>query len=139
MKQYSRQGLWFCLIGVAAATTHFLSLILLVHYFKLMPQLANPIAFLIAFIISFLGHFHFTFRYSSRKWQQALWRWFISSISAFLLNQILFILSLKWLGDQAYWWLWFMVTILVTIITFILGKFWAFDVKDRRETRYDQC
>lgn len=137
MKHYSKQGLWFSLIGAAAAATHFISLLLLVQNLKLTPQLANPIAFLIAFIISFVGHFQFTFRHHLHKWQHALWRWFFSSVFAFILNQILFINALKWLGDQTYWWVWFMVTILVTIISFLLGKFWAFRIKDANEASHD--
>lgn len=136
-KTISKQGLLFCLIGAAAAAVHFCCLFILVHFIKLSPESANPIAFLFAFIISFCGHFQFTFRKSRQKWLSSLWRWFFSSIVGFGLNQLLFMLGLIWCGDQAYWWLWFIVTVLVTGITFILGKFWAFRAKGEYETSHD--
>ena len=135
MKIFPIQGLWFCITGSAAAATHFICLVALVHYINLAPQLANPIAFVFAFLISFFGHFRFTFRQIDQNLLATLWRWLFTSILGFILNQLLFLLGLKLFGVHFYGVVWLVVTIVVTIITFILAKFWAFASKDKNETR----
>ncbi|NUE66886.1 GtrA family protein [Snodgrassella sp. ESL0253] len=137
MKIASRQGVWFTLVGGAAAAMHFFCLLLLVQYAQLVPVLANPLAFLCAFVISFMGHYHLTFSQTHYSWFQALWRWLCSAVVGFGLNQILFMAGIKWFGNQAYWWLWIIVTIIVTVLSFILGKFWAFNEKVSHETSND--
>ena len=134
MKTFPVQGLWFCFTGSAAAATHFICLMALVDYVDLTPQLANPIAFIFAFLVSFLGHFRFTFRQISQNLLTTLWRWLFTSILGFLLNQLFFLLGLKLFGSEAYGVIWFVVTIIVTILTFILAKFWAFRSKEKNET-----
>jgi putative flippase GtrA len=134
VKTVSRQGVWFGLVGATAAAMHFFCLVLLVQYAQLAPTLANPVAFLCAFIISFIGHYHLTFRKAQHSWLQALWRWLCSALVGFGLNQMLFMAGIKWFGNQAYWWLWFIITIIVTVLSFILAKFWAFNEKLNHET-----
>lgn len=134
------QSGWFVIVGSFAAVTHFLGLVFWVHFVHIKPVWANVLAFLLAFLVSFAGHFQATFRHSVRSWQQALWRWLCSSIIGFGLNQLLFTMGLKLFGSQAYIPVWFMATVLVTILTFALGKFWAFryaEIND--EKSHDQC
>ncbi len=137
MKSLSKQGLWFVVVGSAAAATHFSCLVLLVQYAKLLPVIANPMAFLCGFVVSFAGHYHFTFSQTGYTWLQALWRWFCSSLTGFVLNQILFMAGINWFGNQAYWWLWLIVTAIVMVLSFLLGKFWAFNEKVSHETSHD--
>ncbi|MBI0129465.1 MULTISPECIES: GtrA family protein [Snodgrassella] len=137
MKSVSAQGIWFTLVGGAAAAMHFLCLVVLVRYAHFLPVLANPLAFLCAFVISFSGHYYLTFSLTRHTWFQALWRWLFSSITGFMINQILFMAGIHWFGNQAYWWVWFIVTLIVTVLSFILGKFWAFNEKAHNETSND--
>lgn len=124
----SRQAAWFVVVGAAAAGVHFLALIAWVQWVHLPPAWANVAAFAIAFGVSFSGHYHLTFQSQcrGRSWGSSIWRWFISSALGFALNQILFVAGLHWFGQTHYRVIWFIVTILVTVLTFGLGKWWAF-------------
>ena len=136
-----RQAFWFTIVGATAALVHFVMLVLLVNVLSLSPAWANCGAFLVAFLVSFSGHFYLTFQYSSTSISeqsdsklppssasalQKLAKWFLSSVAGFLLNQGLFVLGLTWIGDRYYVIIWFVVTALVTVMTFLLGKLWAF-------------
>ncbi len=125
-----QQAVWFLIVGATAALVHFLLLVVCVQLAHITPIWGNVIAFLFAFIVSFAGHFHLTFsnKDSSAKndWLTSLPKWFASSVGGFLLNQGLFVLGIHWLGDKWYALIWFVVTAIVTVITFALGKLWAF-------------
>ncbi len=125
-----KQAFWFLIVGSLAGLVHFVSLVICVELFVIQPIWANVIAFLIAFIVSFFGHFQLTFHQQTdkRAWQHHLQKWFISSVMGFLLNQGLFLLGLKLLGNAWYGVIWFIVTAMVTVMTFILGKLWAFKI-----------
>lgn len=117
---------FFLLVGAAAALVHFLSLLCAVQCFGIPPAWGNVLAFGIAFCVSFSGHYVLTFRDSSRTFSGSLWRWFFTSMAGFLLNQQMFVLGLGWFGRQYYPLVWLVVTVLVTIVTFLAGRFWAF-------------
>ncbi|WP_434353979.1 GtrA family protein [Psychrobacter sp. HD31] len=123
-----KQAFWFLAVGATAALVHFLILVICVQYFSIMPARANIIAFLFAFLVSFGGHFSLTFSDSTQRahWLSSFIKWFVSSIGGFLLNQMLFMIGLNWFGNHLYAVIWFIVTLLVTILTFALGKLWAF-------------
>ena len=125
---HKQQALWFLVVGTLAAGVHFLSLFTLVQVFHWSPAWANIGAFCIAFMVSFLGHYQLTFRKntSQRSFLTSLWRWLTVSLAGFVLNQMLFTLGLRLFGQTAYIPVWLVVTLLVTVITFIFGKFWAF-------------
>ena len=76
------------------------------------------------------------FRQISQNLLSILWRWLFTSILVFLLNQLLFLLGSKLFGIEAHGVIWFVVTIIVTILTFILAKFWAIRSKKKNETSY---
>ena len=128
----SSQALFFIIVGGAAALTHFIMLWLLVSHFAITPAWANVWAFLVAFVVSFLGHFYVTFRLqhaqtsSKNTLLASLLKWFASSVAGFALNQGLFVLGLHVLGERYYLLVWFIVTALVTLMSFTLGKLWAF-------------
>ena len=138
----SQQALWFLIVGATAAGVHFLVLVSIVSFTATSPAWANVIAFLVAFIVSFLGHFYFTFRqsgiddynsYSStsnhdkkNNTLHALVKWFASSTTGFIANQGLFVLGLNWFGERYYMLIWLVVTSVITVMTFALGKLWAF-------------
>ena len=56
----------------------------------------------------------------------ALLKWFASSALGFMANQALFVTGLHWLGAHYYMLVWLVVTGMITIMTFALGKLWAF-------------
>lgn len=122
-----RQALWFLLVGASAAATHFAVLVLLVRWGGWSPAPANAAAFAVAFGVSFGGHFRLTFARTQRRgWRDSLWRWLAASLAGFGLNQALFVAGLQLFGQAAYAPVWLAVTVLVTVITFAAGRFWAF-------------
>lgn len=127
-KQSAWQLFKFIMMGSLAALVHFCVLYVAVAHFGIKPVWANVIAFFIAFIASFLGHLNVTFRSEAHEGKIAsrLSKWLISSVAGFVLNQGLFMLGLAWLGDAYYLLIWFVVTGIVTISSFLLGKLWAF-------------
>lgn len=126
------QAAWFVLVGAVAAGVHFLALLFWVQVMLVTPAWANVWAFLLAFCASFGGHYRLTFRQQrSASWWPSLWRWFVSSVSGFALNQLLFVVGLHMWGQGFYVWIWLLVTLLVTLLTFVLGKFWAFGRRER--------
>ena len=146
LKSSSKQALWFLIVGASAALVHFLMLVSIVNITATRPALANIFAFLIAFIISFIGHFYLTFRHpipdtivdyshqnnasvpygTKTNTLQTLLKWFASSVAGFALNQGLFVLGISWLGERYYMLIWLVVTVIITVMTFALGKLWAF-------------
>ena len=155
-KSGSMQAIWFLAVGASAALVHFLVLVSIVNFTTITPAWANVGAFLIAFVVSFFGHFYLTFKQSNTlhetsqnspalksntikndniksdsknyksKYLSALIKWFSISAAGFIANQSLFILGLRWFGEQYYMLIWLLVTGVITVMTFALGKFWAF-------------
>ena len=131
----SYQLIKFLIMGSLAALVHFLVLYMAVSFFAIKPIWANVIAFLIAFVVSFIGHLNVTFKtlndQAGLNAQPAtitprLLKWFASSVAGFAVNQSLFVLGISWLGNQYYLIVWFIVTAIVTVLSFLLGKLWAF-------------
>lgn len=58
---------------------------------------------------------------------KALMKWFASSLLGFLANQTLFLIGLNWFGQPYYPLIWLTVTAVITVMTFALGKLWAFN------------
>lgn len=140
-KPTSLQALWFLMVGASAALVHFLVLVSIVNFTTLTPAWANVGAFLIAFVVSFFGHFYLTFKpanhltdktlphhekKNNKHYLPVLGKWFGSSAVGFMANQSLFVLGLDWFGERYYILIWFIVTGVITVVTFTLGKFWAF-------------
>ena len=135
----SLQALRFLAVGGSAALVHFLVLVSIVNFTTITPAWANVGAFLIAFVVSFFGHFYLTFKQADQstkntrlsnnkknKHLPALGKWFSSSAGGFMANQALFVLGLNWFGERYYILIWLIVTGVITVMTFMLGKFWAF-------------
>jgi putative flippase GtrA len=116
----------FIAVGSSAAAVHFLVVWLLVHWTPVSPAWANVPAFWIAFAVSYSGHNFFTFAGRSRSRQRSILRWMAVSIGGFLLNQALYVTALYLLAEVHYLILLFIVTGMVTFVTFFLGKYWAF-------------
>jgi putative flippase GtrA len=121
-----KEAATFIVVGTSAAAVHFLVVWLLVRSTPLSPAWANVPAFWIAFTVSYSGHNLFTFAGSRRSHQRGILRWMAVSIGGFLLNQLLYVSALRWLPEIHYLILLFIVTGMVTLITYFLGKYWAF-------------
>ena len=116
----------FIAVGTSAAAVHFLIVWLLVHWTDVSPAWANVPAFWIAFAVSYSGHNRLTFAGRSDSRQRSILRWMVVSIGGFLLNQLLYVSALRLLADIHYLILLFIVTCMVTLVTYFLGKYWAF-------------
>lgn len=125
-----KQFILFIIVGASAALTHFLGLVVAVQLMNVSPAWGNVFGFCFAFIVSFLGHLNLTFRQHQTKRLKtisgSLWRWLVTSLAAFGLNQLLFVTAIHWFTEKYYLLIWLVVTLLVTVLTFLLGKIWAF-------------
>ena len=126
MKDISQQLLRFGLIGAAATATHFIIALLLIGV-GVHPLWANAWAFLIAFQISFFGHRSFTFRNTDLPLAASASRFAITALLGFGLGEGLLAALLVWtsLSDRLA-----LLAALgtVAILTFLMGRFWAFAV-----------
>lgn len=128
LKPIHQQGLFFLLVGGFNALVHFLALIFFVQMVNIQPVIANIFAFVVAFIVGFTGHLKITFRTLVNKadWRKSGFKWLISSVVGFLLNQAIFTAGLYVWSAKYYILIWIIATGLVTVLTFILARFWAF-------------
>lgn len=116
---------WFVATGCAAALTHWLTAVLCVRELGLAPLLANLAGWLVAFCVSFLGHYHFTFRRQRGPWIPAARRFFLVSALGFGINELAYAYLLHATAIR-YDALLAMILVGLAVLTFILGRFWAF-------------
>ena len=126
----SKQLIKFIVMGSLAALVHLAVLYVAVTFLDIAPAWANALAFIVAFVVSFIGHLNVTFKENhlaqTASVSSRLLKWFMSAVTGFMLNQGLFVLGLEWLGESYYLLIWFIVTGIVTALSFLLGKLWAF-------------
>jgi putative flippase GtrA len=120
-----QQLIRFGIIGVCAASTHFLLLVFWVEVGKLQPLIANIIAFLIAFQVSYWGHRGWTFSGTTTTHRVALPRLFLVCGVGFIANEGLYYIFLEIL-DLPYQLALIIVLAILPIANFILGKLWVF-------------
>ena len=118
-----RTGLWFLVVGAAAALTHLAVFTLLVD--TMWPEMANALGFAVAFVVSFVGHRRLSFADSTHSWGQSLRRFAVTALAGFASNELVFIVLLRGLN-------WHPTLALVVAMglaaaqTFVLSRFWAF-------------
>lgn len=120
-----RQLLWFGLTGATAAITHLFVVLWLVEGAGLAPLRANVAGFGLAFIVSYAGHRHFTFAGCDSPHHQALPRFLLVALAGLLLNQGAFALLLSF-TSLPYPLALVLVLAAVAVLTFVLGRHWAF-------------
>ena len=118
-------ALRFVLVGGSAAATHLLIVWVLAQGAQWPPLGANVVAFLVAFWVSYGGHFLLTFADAGAAHRQALPRFFIVACSAFVVNELLYVVALRWLGWH-YLISLLAVLVIVAVGTFVSSKLWAF-------------
>lgn len=130
MKKIVSQVTWFIMVGCAAAATHWLVVVVTVSGLQLTPLLANVAGWLIAFVVSFAGHYTLTFRHQKAPLGQALRRFFLVSAAGFGINEAAY----AWLlhaTDLKYDILLALILVGIAIMTFFLGRLWAFRQQKR--------
>ena len=125
MRKILSQLSWFIAVGCAAAATHWLVVVAMVSLNSLAPLVANVIGWLVAFGVSFTGHYQLTFRHQHAPVLRAARRFFLVSAAGFSVNEA----SYAWLLHVTtirYDVLLAAILIAIAVLTFILGRFWAF-------------
>lgn len=120
------QFLKFCLVGGAAALTHYVVLIMLLQHTHIPLAYGNLIAFIVAFWVSYFGHRIITFNAKHILHQQALPRFMLVACFGFIFNEV-FLLTLHHLFKSIDLSILIILTIVITaVFTFVLSKFFAF-------------
>jgi putative flippase GtrA len=120
----------FGLIGAAAAAMHYWAVIVLVELAGATPLRANAGAFAIAFWCSYFGHRHWTFADRQRRCggsnaAASFFRFLVTALLGFLLNQWLYYLLLTYLL-LPYFISLAIVMVVVAASTYLLSRLWAF-------------
>lgn len=114
----------FGLVGIVATTVHIVVVWLVLHQMDFSPISANTLAFTVAFGISFLGNYIWTFR-SPGSPRRAMFRFFMISASAFLVNTLILTLLV-----QGGWFSPVVSSIIsassVPFISFVASRLWGF-------------
>jgi len=119
----NQQAFRFICVGIAAAFTQFIIVILITELTPIHPLTSNIIGFLVAFHVSYTGHHYWTFQRKQAS-NQSFFKFFLTAIFSFLLNQGLFALLL--LTSLPYQLSLLIVLCIVPPLTFLLSKYWAF-------------
>ena len=123
MRTHLKTGLWFVLVGTAAALTHMLVFALTQD--QIWPELANALGFCVAFFVSFAGHRRLSFADSQTPLWQSLRRFAVTAVGGFVTNELLFVLLYRGFD----WPSWFALVVALVAAsgqTFVLSRFWAF-------------
>ena len=115
----------FALIGCVATAVHIFVLWTLLSNTLLPVLIANALAFHSAFAFSFTGNYIFTFGALGAP-SQALQRFFLVSICAFILNTLLLAIALK-LGWSSEPTAAISVALVMPLTTFFCSRLWAFN------------
>ena len=124
MKRLIRHAFRFGVVGVLAMATHYVLVLLFVH-FSITPLIANIFAFILAFQVSYWGHSGWSFSDLTASRKDSFRRFVIISVSGFLLNEFLFFLFLKFTEIP------YQISLLIVLpfvagLTFLFSRHWAF-------------
>jgi putative flippase GtrA len=114
---------WFCAVGAVAALTHVFVFSFLRHV--MWPELANLGGFAIAFFVSFAGHRFLSFSDTTRSAPESFWRFFVTAVSGFVGNEIVFVLFYRFVHLPSMLTL-FIALVAAAVQTFVLSRYWAF-------------
>lgn len=124
MGEMQRIG-WFVLVGSLAAVLHWLVVVGLVRLLGAHPLAANVAGWLSAFGVSFGGHHRLTFRGHGAAAHAAAARFLAVSATAFALNEAAYAVLLRWTSWR-YDVVLAAVLVGVAVMTYLLGRHWAF-------------
>jgi putative flippase GtrA len=127
----ARQYLRFGLVGGVATLTHVLIFAAAIELFACPPLLANVIGFVVAVGVSFFGHYRWTFSWPAEAAyalplpRLALARFAAVALLGLVLNSAVVGLVTGLLGLDYVYAIPPMILV-VPVVLFLLGKFWAF-------------
>lgn len=119
----SASGIWFIVVGAAAALTHLAVFTLTRH--AVWPELANALGFCVAFAVSFAGHRLLSFRDASTTLASSLRRFVVTALAGFACNELVFVVlyrAMDWPSLAAL----VLALVLAAGQTFLLSRYWAF-------------
>lgn len=127
IKRYSLilQLFRFGIVGLTAASLHFVIVVLLVQYKFLLPLAANVVGFLISFQVSYWGHRTWTFNHSVALHRIAFPKLFTIQVVNLILNETLFYMFLK--QSLPYPIALLLVLTILPVFTFTISKLWIFE------------
>jgi putative flippase GtrA len=114
----------FAVVGILATSTHVGVVWLLIGHLAVRPLLANLLAFLVAFGVSFIGQYRWTFR-STRDWRSALWRFLVTALLGFAMNNILLVALLE-AGLVSQELSAVLAVGVIPLVTYTLSRLWVF-------------
>lgn len=120
------QFIKFCCVGGAAAVTHYVVLIMLLHLTRTSLAYANLIAFVVAFWVSYFGHRIITFSAQDVLHQQALPKFILVACFGFVFNEFFLLTSHYYFHHVNISTLIIVAIAITSIFTFLLSKFFAF-------------
>ncbi len=115
----------YLMVGGTAALAQMLSLIGLVQLLTVSPVFANMLAYVLGFLLTFLGHCYWTFSHHSSLRTFLFLRYMLVGVLNFFLNQLSFYFFYEALNLHYVIALGISI-VCVTMITFILNKFFVF-------------
>lgn len=115
----------FGIVGVVAALTHYILVILLFEQVHLALASANLIAFSLAFWVSYFGHRQFTFQAQTLAHRQTLPKFMLVAMLGFAFNESILLLSHHYLSISLSILVVFAIFI-TAIFSFVLNRFFAF-------------
>ncbi len=121
---------WFIAVGTLAAAVHLGTVVALVQWAGWSPPAANVAGWLVAFVCSFVGHYRTTFSDAAAPMGRAARRFFVVSALGFGVNQVAYVTLLK-LTFLRYDIALALVLIGVAVMTYVLGRHWAFQPAER--------
>ncbi len=125
MKKMIGEVAWFVVVGCAAAATHWLVAVICVAFGQMLPLVANVVGWLVAFCVSFSGHYRLTFRHHPKTLPTALRRFFLISAAGFCINEIAYLLLLRYTQIR-YDLLLAIILLAIAALTFVTSRLWAF-------------
>ena len=114
----------FGIVGLIAASIHFLTVVLLVQNFFLAPLTANIFGFMISFQVSYWGHRLWTFQETVALHRVTFAKLFLVQALNFSANEILFYIFLAL--QLPYPLALIIVLAILPIFTFVTSKLWVF-------------
>ena len=115
----------FIAVGCVAAAVHWSVVVGLVSGLHWRPLVANVVGWLVAFVVSFSGHHRLSFHGHGVQWHVAARRFFVVSAAGFAINECAYAALLGWTGLH-YDLLLAVVLVAVAVLTYLLGRHWAF-------------
>lgn len=116
----------FCIVGGAAAFTHYLIFMLLVHLTSITLALDNLMAFSIAFWVSYFGHRIFTFNVHKTRHRHVLPKFLLVACLGFIFNEAFLLTTQYFFPAENLSALIILTIVMTAIFTFFLSKFFAF-------------